>query len=88
MTDHDPLCRNTDWTPWTAGARCPVCDEIARVRANEQERHGSTCRGMWDEWMHDLREKVDALHGCAPSTYWDDALDEVLALLDEEGGQR
>jgi len=31
------------------------------IRSDEQERHGNNCRGMWDEWLGDLREKVEAL---------------------------
>ena len=49
------------------------------IRAEEWERHGNNCRGMWDEWVEDLREKVEALQG--RDSYWDDALDEVMDLL-------
>lgn len=32
----------------------------------------------------ELRTKVEALHGLAPSTYWDDALDEVVDMIADE----
>jgi hypothetical protein len=46
VVDHDVLCRNLNWTPWTEGARCPVCDEYARVRAHEQARLNAQAQGM------------------------------------------
>lgn len=56
---------------------------MAAVRADEQERHGNNCGGMWDEWLHDLRVKVEALPraSMADGRYllWEE---QVLALLD------
>ena len=81
---HDPLCRAqhmdvaTEWDD-LGGCDCPV---IARVRADERERNGEMNRIVGRDYRERLRAQVEALHGRAPSTYWDDALDEVLALLD------
>jgi hypothetical protein len=90
MTEHHPLCPfDPDATDPTGECQCAL---IARVRAGERERHGSNCRGMWDEWLHDLREKVEALPASLRATYARDKEPavvyraDVLALLDEEDG--
>lgn len=62
------------------------------IRADEQERHGSNCGGMWDEWLDDLRGKVQALRddeaevarkGRSDARCFVAAYEVVLTLLDE-----
>jgi hypothetical protein len=89
MTDHDPMCpadRTIDIDCWF----CPLID---RVRADEATdawaKAGAAAR---TQYKRDLRAQVEALrigwkHDAplrAVPEVWDDALDEVLALLDEE----
>lgn len=60
------------------------------IRADERERHGNNCGGMWDEWTHDLRAKVEALPSLQMRRL-DDVYDwyvlraDVLALFDGPG---
>jgi hypothetical protein len=65
------------------------------IRADEQERHGNNCRGMWEEWLGDLRAKVEALAEKASVRELSDpnayarrvAYDAVLALLEEDSDE-
>lgn len=62
------------------------------IRADEQERHGNNCGGMWDEWTHDLHAQVKAMgfpqdvlmHTADLHSEWLEWRDEVLALLEDD----
>jgi hypothetical protein len=76
MSNHDPLCP----TP-TYGYRCPRCDFIAKVRADERWSW-TMSRAAEASILDDLRAKVEAL----PATRWRGSASvyraDVLAIID------
>jgi len=68
MNDHDPLCP----TP-TYGYRCPRCDFIAKVRADEQDQMLSRMGvpgGVRTLVLSDLRAKIETLPIWQDSQGW------------------
>jgi len=61
-------------------ARCQICDLIAKVRADERERHTVNNPML----LADLRAEVEALYDQGRTRDWDyfAALDAVVALID------
>lgn len=59
-----------------------ITERLVTARAEEQARHGNNCGGMWDEWTHDLRAKIEALHCDALQRGDTYDIDDVLALID------
>ena len=58
------------------------------IRADERKRHGNNCRGMWDEWLLDLKDKVKALLGEWYEPVEDFVvIDAVIALIERESHQ-
>lgn len=68
---------------WRPGLVAALDEVEPLIRADEQERHGNNCAGMWDEWLTDLRVKVEALDKIW--TAWDDDVRQTPARDGDTG---